>query len=254
MANKKSNKKVLIIAASIGIVAVILLTIFLLKDKSSFSKEKTKEYYTEECNIVMPTAKEGETEIITNETGDELVVGPDGVYKKSSYGDKDSYEKLMNQKIVPLVGRWRLQDSERIYEFYPDMTVKTSFDYLAEDGTTHQIVYTGKVTIKNSGGAVSYFHYKNTAEMYKEMEIDTNTFVDENLYFVDIKYDTYYTTEDTTPRPLKTEEDGEAVDALGDSYLFYTYWIEDLNEYKMKMCSLQDIDVLTFVRENTDTN
>lgn len=198
----------------------------------------------------MPTAAEGATELLTDDFGNEMIICEDGVYKKSDFGD--SYEKMTNLKVVPLVGKWVSDTTETTYEFFEDGTFQIAVPYDNGDGTIQKVYYKGDTVIHSDYRvAFSQFGCGNITEFLKKISADEKTFLSKNLYYVSLHYSTITDTERGTIHTV-SETEFETMpdepDAAFDGVL-YTYWLEDIDTYQMKVCSQITGEITTFKRE-----
>lgn len=243
-----SRNKIVIAIAVVLTVAAIMIVAAVMKNKIQESRYKN-EYVTAESDITMQTAAEGETELITDQFGNELVVKEDGVYKKSDFGD--SYEKMMNLKVVPLVGKWGSDSTATTYEFFEDGTFQITIPYDNGDGNIQEAYYKGKVVIhEDYRTAFPKFGCGNLALFLKKQAIDEKSFVEKNLYYVSLHYSTISDSESNevyTASETEFETLPDEPDAAFDGIL-YTYWLEDINAYKMKVCSQSTGETVVFTK------
>lgn len=246
---KEKRKAKIIFAFSIVFLAAVLVIIGVVTKKGLENPYKN-EYITTEEDILMPTAQEGATELITDDFGNEMIVREDGVYKKSDFGD--SYEKMMNLKVVPLVGKWASDTTGTTYEFFEDGTFQIAVPYDNGDGVIQKVFYKGDVVIHpDYRTAFPQFGCGNIAEFLKKISVDEKTFLSKNLYYVSLHYSTITDTESNTVHTV-SETEFETMpdepDAAFDGVL-YTYWLEDIDTYQMKVCSQITGEITTFKRE-----
>lgn len=244
----KSKASTLIIAIVVAL-SVVVIVALVTTDKITDGNYKT-EYITAESDISMPTAEEGKTEATSDRYGNSFIIREDGVYKKSDFND--GYEKMMHQKIVPLVGTWKSDNSAVIYKFNEDETFCISVPYETESGDIAYLEYSGKVNVrKNYKQSLSKFGFSDMNAMFNFMGIDSNSFVQENLYYIALDYNKLVNSATGEEIPLNSETTGMEDEFEGSRFdgLIYTYWLEDTNDYKMKVCSLSDKITYTYVRQ-----
>ena len=228
---------------------MVVIVALVTTDKITDGNYKT-EYITAESDISMPTAEEGKTEATSDRYGNSFIIREDGVYKKSDFND--GYEKMMHQKIVPLVGTWKSDNSAVIYKFNEDETFCISVPYETESGDIAYLEYSGKVNVrKNYKQSLSKFGFSDMNAMFNFMGIDSNSFVQENLYYIALDYNKLVNSATGEEIPLNSETTGMEDEFEGSRFdgLIYTYWLEDTNDYKMKVCSLSDKITYTYVRQ-----
>lgn len=249
----KKSKKLQNVIIPIAVVLVVVVLVFVaLFTKNKIKDDRYKsEYVTAESNITMQTAAEGETEIITDQFGNELIVRDDGVYKKSDFGD--SYEKMMNLKIVPLVGKWTSDATATTYEFFEDGTFQITIPYDNGDGNIQEAYYKGTVVV-NEDYRVAFpkFGCGDLASFLKKQSIDDKSFVEQNMYYVSLHYSTISDSESGevyTASETEFEAMPDDPDTVFDGIL-YTYWLEDINAYKMKVCSQSTGETTVFTRSS----
>lgn len=246
---KDRNKASALIIAMVVALSVVVIVALVTTDKITDGNYKT-EYITAESDISMPTAEEGKTEATSDRYGNSFIIREDGVYKKSDFND--GYEKMMHQKIVPLVGTWKSDNSAVIYKFNEDETFCISVPYETESGDIAYLEYSGKVNVrKNYKQSLSKFGFSDMNAMFNFMGIDSNSFVQENLYYIALDYNKLVNSATGEEIPLNSETTGMEDEFEGSRFdgLIYTYWLEDTNDYKMKVCSLSDKITYTYVRQ-----
>lgn len=246
----KEKRKAKIVFAFLIVFLAAVLVIIGVVTKKSLENPYKNEYVTTEKDIMMPTAQEGATELFTDDFGNEMIVREDGVYKKSDFGD--SYEKMMNLKVVPLVGKWASDTTGTTYEFFEDGTFQIAVPYDNGDGTIQKVYYKGDVVIHSDyRTAFPQFGCGNIAEFLKKISADEKTFLSKNLYYVSLHYSTITDTESNTvytASETEFETMPDEPDAAFDGVL-YTYWLEDIDTYQMKVCSQITGEIATFKRE-----
>lgn len=246
----KEKRKAKIVFAFLIVFLAAVLVIIGVVTKKSLEDPYKNEYVTTEKDIMMPTAQEGATELFTDDFGNEMIVREDGVYKKSDFGD--SYEKMMNLKVVPLVGKWASDTTGTTYEFFEDGTFQIAVPYDNGDGTIQKVYYKGDVVIHSDyRTAFPQFGCGNIAEFLKKISADEKTFLSKNLYYVSLHYSTITDTESNTvytASETEFETMPDEPDAAFDGVL-YTYWLEDIDTYQMKVCSQITGEIATFKRE-----
>lgn len=244
---KDRNKASIIVIIAVALVGVCVCVSLFSSNKISDGRYKT-EYQTTEANIEMPTAKEGKTEVSTDKYGNSFIVKEDGMYRQSDFGD--GYEKVMQQKIVPLIGEWKSDNSGIVYKFNEDKTFCISIPYETENGDFAYLEYSGTANVrKNYDASLAKFGFEDMNALFSHMGIDSNSFVKENLYYLSLDYNKIVnsaTGEEIQIDSTNTEDDIEGAEFDG---LMYTYWLEDTNSYKMKVCSISDKITYTFVRQ-----
>lgn len=246
--NHKNGKQpvlVCVLTAVIGITAILGLV---FSDKFEDPDYKTQ-YQTSESDVSMPTAKAGETEVSTDAYGNEFVVNQDGLYKRSDVGA--GFEKVSQQKIVPLVGTWVSDDTGIVYKFGNDETFSIYVPYENDAGKYDFMEYSGKVNVREKyTDSFLKFKFNDMNALFKYMGIDGNSFVKENLYYIELKYDKIVNsaTGQEIPFDASNSSEEEADGATFDG-LMYTFWVQDSNSYKMKVASATGDNVQTFVRK-----
>lgn len=246
---KDRGKASALIIAIVVALSVVVIVALVTTDKITDGNYKT-EYITAESDISMPTAEEGKTEATSDRYGNSFIIREDGVYKKSDFND--GYEKMMHQKIVPLVGTWKSDNSAVIYKFNEDETFCISVPYETESGDIAYLEYSGKVNVRNNyKQSLSKFGFSDMNAMFNFMGIDSNSFVQENLYYIALDYNKLVNSATGEEIPLNSETTGMEDEFEGSRFdgLIYTYWLEDTNDYKMKVCSLSDKITYTYVRQ-----
>lgn len=243
--NRKQPVLVCVLTAIIGVTAILGLV---FSDKFEDPDYKTQ-YQTSESDVSMPTAKAGETEMSTDAYGNEFVVNQDGLYKRSDVGA--GFEKVSQQKIVPLVGTWVSDDTGIVYKFGNDETFSIYVPYENDAGKYDFMEYSGKVNVREKyTDSFLKFKFNDMNALFKYMGIDGNSFVKENLYYVELKYDKIVNsaTGQEIPFDASNSSEKEADGATFDG-LMYTFWVQDSNSYKMKVASATGDNVQTFVRK-----
>lgn len=243
--NGKQPVLVCVLTAVIGVTAILGLV---FSDKFEDPDYKTQ-YQTSESDVSMPTAKAGETEVSTDAYGNEFVVNQDGLYKRSDVGA--GFEKVSQQKIVPLVGTWVSDDTGIVYKFGNDETFSIYVPYENDAGKYDFMEYSGKVNIREKyTDSFLKFKFNDMNALFKYMGIDGNSFVKENLYYIELKYDKIVNsaTGQEIPFDASNSSEEEADGATFDG-LMYTFWVQDSNSYKMKVASATGDNVQTFVRK-----
>lgn len=243
--NGKHPVLVCVLTAVIGVTAILGLV---FSDKFEDPDYKTQ-YQTSESDVSMPTAKAGETEVSTDAYGNEFVVNQDGLYKKSDVGA--GFEKVSQQKVVPLVGTWVSDDTGIVYKFGNDETFSIYVPYENDAGKYDFMEYSGKVNVREKyTDSFLKFKFNDMNALFKYMGIDGNSFVKENLYYVELKYDKIVNsaTGQEIPFDASNSSEEEADGATFDG-LMYTFWVQDSNSYKMKVASATGDNVQTFVRK-----
>lgn len=246
---KNRGKASALIIAIVVALSVVVIVALVTTDKITDGNYKT-EYITAESDISMPTAEKGKTEATSDRYGNSFIIREDGIYKKSDFND--GYEKMMHQKIVPLVGTWKSDNSAVIYKFNEDETFCISVPYETESGDIAYLEYSGKVNVrKNYKQSLSKFGFSDMNAMFNFMGIDSNSFVQENLYYIALDYNKLVNSATGEEIPLNSETTGMEDEFEGSRFdgLIYTYWLEDTNDYKMKVCSLSDKITYTYVRQ-----
>ena len=246
--NHKNGKQpvwVCVLTAVIGVTAILGLV---FSDKFEDPDYKTQ-YQTSESDVSMPTAKAGETEVSTDAYGNEFVVNQDGLYKRSDVGA--GFEKVSQQKVVPLVGTWVSDDTGIVYKFGNDETFSIYVPYENDAGKYDFMEYSGKVSVREKyTDSFLKFKFNDMNALFKYMGIDGNSFVKENLYYIELKYDKIVNsaTGQEIPFDASNSSEEEADGATFDG-LMYTFWVQDSNSYKMKVASATGDNVQTFVRK-----
>lgn len=243
--NRKQPVLVCVLTAIIGVTAILELV---FSDKFEDPDYKTQ-YQTSESDVSMPTAKAGETEVSTDAYGNEFVVNQDGLYKKSDVGA--GFEKVSQQKVVPLVGTWVSDDTGIVYKFGNDETFSIYVPYENDAGKYDFMEYSGKVNVREKyTDSFLKFKFNDMNALFKYMGIDGNSFVKENLYYVELKYDKIVNsaTGQEIPFDASNSSEEEADGATFDG-LMYTFWVQDSNSYKMKVASATGDNAQTFVRK-----
>lgn len=243
--NKKQPVLVCVLTAVIGVTAILGLV---FSDKFEDPDYKTQ-YQTSESDVSMPTAKAGETEVSTDAYGNEFVVNQDGLYKRSDVGA--GFEKVSQQKVVPLVGTWVSDDTGTVYKFGNDETFSIYVPYENDAGKYDFMEYSGKVNVREKyTDSFLKFKFNDMNALFKYMGIDGNSFVKENLYYIELKYDKIVNsaTGQEIPFDASNSSEEEADGATFDG-LMYTFWVQDSNSYKMKVASATGDNVQTFVRK-----
>lgn len=229
---KKSEIKIPYVIGGVLLALLAVGVIYLLKDKNVIPPLFSQKYITEESDVHMPTTPEGTTEKITDVSGNELIVAPSGTYRPSPF-NKDSVEKLMDGKVVPLVGTWSAVDSTNDYVFKNDQTFERHTKY-GKNGEK-EYVTGGSVSIKNIKSAPNAFKVKNMDGLFELMHIDSSTFVSENLYYVELIPEYYYSTDE--PERVQIDRSEFKNDPENETeYVLYTYWLEDINAYRLNIC------------------
>lgn len=243
--NGKQPVLVCVLTAVIGVTAILGLV---FSDKFEDPDYKTQ-YQTSESDVSMPTAKTGETEVSTDAYGNEFVVNQDGLYKRSDVGA--GFEKVSQQKVVSLVGTWVSDDTGIVYKFGNDETFSIYVPYENDAGKYDFIEYSGKVNVREKyTDSFLKFKFNDMNALFKYMGIDGNSFVKENLYYIELKYDKIVNsaTGQEIPFDASNSSEEEADGATFDG-LMYTFWVQDSNSYKMKVASATGDNVQTFVRK-----
>lgn len=243
--NGKQPVPVCVLTAVIGVTAILGLV---FSDKFEDPDYKTQ-YQTSESDVSMPTAKAGETEVSTDAYGNEFVVNQDGLYKRSDVGA--GFEKVSQQKVVPLVGTWVSDDTGIVYKFGNDETFSIYVPYENDAGKYDFMEYSGKVNVREKyTDSFLKFKFNDMNALFKYMGIDGNSFVKENLYYIELKYDKIVNsaTGQEIPFDASNSSEEEADGATFDG-LMYTFWVQDSNSYKMKVASATGDNVQTFVRK-----
>lgn len=246
--NHKNGKQPVLVCVLTAVIGVTAILGLVFSDKFEDPDYKTQ-YQTSESNVSMPTAKAGETEVSTDAYGNEFVVNQDGLYKRSDVGA--GFEKVSQQKIVPLVGTWVSDDTGIVYKFGNDETFSIYVPYENDAGKYDFMEYSGKVNVREKyTDSFLKFKFNDMNALFKYMGIDGNSFVKENLYYVELKYDKIVNsaTGQEIPFDASNSSEEEADGATFDG-LMYTFWVQDSNSYKMKVASATGDNVQTFVRK-----
>jgi hypothetical protein len=246
--NHKNGKQPVLVCVLTAVIGVTAILGLVFSDKFEDPDYKTQ-YQTSESNVSMPTAKTGETEVSTDAYGNEFVVNQDGLYKRSDVGA--GFEKVSQQKVVPLVGTWVSDDTGIVYKFGNDETFSIYVPYENDAGKYDFMEYSGKVNVREKyTDSFLKFKFNDMNALFKYMGIDGNSFVKENLYYVELKYDKIVNsaTGQEIPFDASNSSEEEADGATFDG-LMYTFWVQDSNSYKMKVASATGDNVQTFVRK-----
>ena len=246
--NHKNGKQPVLVCVLTAVIGVTAILGLVFSDKFEDPDYKTQ-YQTSESDVSMPTAKAGETEVSTDAYGNEFVVNQDGLYKKSDVGA--GFEKVSQQKVVPLVGTWVSDDTGIVYKFGNDETFSIYVPYENDVGKYDFMEYSGKVNVREKyTDSFLKFKFNDTNALFKYMGIDGNSFVKENLYYIELKYDKIVNsaTGQEIPFDASNSSEEEADGATFDG-LMYTFWVQDSNSYKMKVASATGDNVQTFVRK-----
>mgnify|MGYP000065420327 FL=1 len=246
--NHKNGKQPVLVCVLTAVIGVTAILGLVFSDKFEDPDYKTQ-YQTSESDVSMPTAKAGETEVSTDAYGNEFVVNQDGLYKRSDVGA--GFEKVSQQKIVPLVGTWVSDDTGIVYKFGNDETFSIYVPYENDAGKYDFMEYSGKVNVREKyTDSFLKFKFNDMNALFKYMGIDGNSFVKENLYYVELKYDKIVNsaTGQEIPFDASNSSEEEADGATFDG-LMYTFWVQDSNSYKMKVASATGDNVQTFVRK-----
>lgn len=246
--NHKNGKQPVLVCVLTAVIGVTAILGLVFSDKFEDPDYKTQ-YQTSESDVSMPTAKAGETEVSTNAYGNEFVVNQDGLYKRSDVGA--GFEKVSQQKIVPLVGTWVSDDTGIVYKFGNDETFSIYVPYENDAGKYDFMEYSGKVNVREKyTDSFLKFKFNDMNALFKYMGIDGNSFVKENLYYIELKYDKIVNsaTGQEIPFDASNSSEEEADGATFDG-LMYTFWVQDSNSYKMKVASATGDNVQTFVRK-----
>lgn len=246
--NHKNGKQPVLVCVLTAVIGVTAILGLVFSDKFEDPDYKTQ-YQTSESDVSMPTAKAGETEVSTDAYGNEFVVNQDGLYKRSDVGA--GFEKVSQQKVVPLVGTWVSDDTGIVYKFGNDETFSIYVPYENDAGKYDFMEYSGKVNVREKyTDSVLKFKFNDMNALFKYMGIDGNSFVKENLYYVELKYDKIVNsaTGQEIPFDASNSSEEEADGATFDG-LMYTFWVQDSNSYKMKVASATGDNVQTFVRK-----
>lgn len=246
--NHKNGKQPVLVCVLTAVIGVTAILGLVFSDKFEDPDYKTQ-YQTSESDVSMPTAKAGETEVSTDAYGNEFVVNQDGLYKRSDVGA--GFEKVSQQKIVPLVGTWVSDDTGIVYKFGNDETFSIYVPYENNAGKYDFMEYSGKVNVREKyTDSFLKFKFNDMNALFKYMGIDGNSFVKENLYYIELKYDKIVNsaTGQEIPFDASNSSEEEADGATFDG-LMYTFWVQDSNSYKMKVASATGDNVQTFVRK-----
>ena len=246
--NHKNGKQLVLICVFTAVIGVTAILGLVFSDKFEDPDYKTQ-YQTSESDVSMPTAKAGETEVSTDAYGNEFVVNQDGLYKRSDVGA--GFEKVSQQKVVPLVGTWVSDDTGTVYKFGNDETFSIYVPYENDAGKYDFMEYSGKVNVREKyTDSFLKFKFNDMNALFKYMGIDGNSFVKENLYYIELKYDKIVNsaTGQEIPFDASNSSEEEADGATFDG-LMYTFWVQDSNSYKMKVASATGDNVQTFVRK-----
>ena len=246
--NHKNGKQPVLVCVLTAVIGVTAILGLVFSDKFEDPDYKTQ-YQTSESDVSMPTAKTGETEVSTDAYGNEFVVNQDGLYKRSDVGA--GFEKVSQQKIVPLVGTWVSDDTGIVYKFGNDETFSIYVPYENDAGKYDFMEYSGKVNVREKyTDSFLKFKFNDMNALFKYMGIDGNSFVKENLYYIELKYDKIVNsaTGQEIPFDASNSSEEEADGATFDG-LMYTFWVQDSNSYKMKVASATGDNVQTFVRK-----
>jgi len=246
--NHKNGKQPVLVCVLTAVIGVTAILGLVFSDKFEDPDYKTQ-YQTSESDVSMPTAKAGETEVSTDAYGNEFVVNQDGLYKRSDVGA--GFEKVSQQKVVPLVGTWVSDDTGIVYKFGNDETFSIYVPYENDAGKYDFMEYSGKVNVREKyTDSFLKFKFNDMNALFKYMGIDGNSFVKENLYYVELKYDKIVNsaTGQEIPFDASNSSEEEADGATFDG-LMYTFWVQDSNSYKMKVASATGDNVQAFVRK-----
>lgn len=246
--NHKNGKQPVLVCVLTAVIGVTAILGLVFSDKFEDPDYKTQ-YQTSESDVSMPTAKAGETEVSTDAYGNEFVVNQDGLYKRSDVGA--GFEKVSQQKVVPLVGTWVSDDTGIVYKFGNDETFSIYVPYENDAGKYDFMEYSGKVNVREKyTDSFLKFKFNDMNALFKYMGIDGNSFVKENLYYIELKYDKIVNsaTGHEIPFDASNSSEEEADGATFDG-LMYTFWVQDSNSYKMKVASATGDNVQTFVRK-----
>lgn len=246
--NHKNGKQPVLVCVLTAVIGVTAILGLVFSDKFEDPDYKTQ-YQTSESDVSMPTAKAGETEVSTDAYGNEFVVNQDGLYKRSDVGA--GFEKVSQQKVVPLVGTWVSDDTGIVYKFGNGETFSIYVPYENDAGKYDFMEYSGKVNVREKyTDSFLKFKFNDMNALFKYMGIDGNSFVKENLYYIELKYDKIVNsaTGQEIPFDASNSSEEEADGATFDG-LMYTFWVQDSNSYKMKVASATGNNVQTFVRK-----
>lgn len=139
--NHKNGKQPVLVCVLTAVIGVTAILGLVFSDKFEDPDYKTQ-YQTSESDVSMPTAKAGETEVSTDAYGNEFVVNQDGLYKRSDVGA--GFEKVSQQKVVPLVGTWVSDDTGIVYKFGNDETFSIYVPYENDAGKYDFMEYSGR--------------------------------------------------------------------------------------------------------------
>ena len=226
--NHKNGKQPVLVCVLTAVIGVTAILGLVFSDKFEDPDYKTQ-YQTSESDVSMPTAKAGETEVSTDAYGNEFVVNQDGLYKRSDVGA--GFEKVSQQKVVPLVGTWVSDDTGIVYKFGNDETFSIYVPYENDAGKYDFMEYSGKVNVREKyTDSFLKFKFNDMNALFKYMGIDGNSFVKENLYYVELKYDKIVNsaTGQEIPFDASNSSEEEADGATFDG-LMYTFWVQDSN-------------------------
>lgn len=246
--NHKNGKQPVLVCVLTAVIGVTAILGLVFSDKFEDPDYKTQ-YQTSESDVSMPTAKAGETEASTDAYGNEFVVNQDGLYKRSDVGA--GFEKVSQQKVVPLVGTWVSDDTGIVYKFGNDETFSIYVPYENDAGKYDFMEYSGKVNVREKyTDSFLKFKFNDMNALFKYMGIDGNSFVKENLYYIELKYDKIVNSATGQEIPFDASNSSEEeVDGATFDGLMYTFWVQDSNSYKMKVASATGDNVQTFVRK-----
>lgn len=246
--NHKNGKQPVLVCVLTAVIGVTAILGLVFSDKFEDPDYKTQ-YQTSESDVSMPTAKAGETEVSTDAYGNEFVVNQDGLYKRSDVGA--GFEKVSQQKVVPLVGTWVSDDTGIVYKFGNDETFSIYVPYENDAGKYDFMEYSGKVNVREKyTDSFLKFKFNDMNALFKYMGIDGNSFVKENLYYIELKYDKIVNSATGQEIPFDASNSSEEeTDGATFDGLMYTFWVQDSNSYKMKVASATGDNVQTFVRK-----
>lgn len=246
--NHKNGKQPVLVCVLTAVIGVTAILGLVFSDKFEDPDYKTQ-YQTSESDVSMPTAKAGETEVSTDAYGNEFVVNQDGLYKRSDVGA--GFEKVSQQKVVPLVGTWVSDDTGIVYKFGNDETFSIYVPYENDTGKYDFMEYSGKVNVREKyTDSFLKFKFNDMNALFKYMGIDGNSFVKENLYYIELKYDKIVNSATGQEIPFDASNSSEEeTDGATFDGLMYTFWVQDSNSYKMKVASATGDNVQTFVRK-----
>ena len=246
--NHKNGKQPVLVCVLTAVIGVTAILGLVFSDKFEDPDYKTQ-YQTSESDVSMPTAKTGETEVSTDAYGNEFVVNQDGLYKRSDVGA--GFEKVSQQKVVPLVGTWVSDDTGIVYKFGNDETFSIYVPYENDAGKYDFMEYSGKVNVREKyTDSFLKFKFNDMNALFKYMVIEGNSFIKEYLYYIELKYHNMVNsaTVQEIPFDASNSSEEEADGATFDG-LMYTFWVQDSNSYKMKVASATGDNVQTFVRK-----